>query len=205
MKKDQLRMQMLAGIITESQYKEKINERFEDPFNDGKPDIDGYVVHYFNEDKPSRGINPDLEKHKAEIIQSIKDDFGDDYVLSDWAVGFIPKRIKELYKYYEKNKTNPEFQKRRKEEEIDKERYKNNLLPLTYSGSILDTPDLEYYSDSTTFYSYTDSYGNSRSKAAGGESRNYTLKPEYRNTPVDKATLDKHWHKAILLSLGIKK
>ena len=203
MTQEQLRMQMLAGIITESQYKEKmeeVNERYEQW--DGKPSVAFYVLQYFKEDD-SRRKNPDIKKHKSEIIQNIKNDF-EDYNLSPEGMKILDKEIEDQYKYYEKYKNDPDFIKSEKKLKSDKERYRNNLLPLTYSGSVRDKPDLKYYSLSTNFYSYTDSYGNPRTKAAGGEGRDYTLNPEYIDTPVDKATLDKHWKENTLKRLGLK-
>jgi hypothetical protein len=197
--KEILRMQMLAGVITESQYKEKINERYEFM---GEPDVYNYVVEYFNEDR-SRGINPDLKKHRDEIIQNIKDDWGDDYVGDAEDIKFLNGEIQILYKYYQKNQKNPDFQKRMKEIERDKERYKNNLLPLKYFGSILDRPDFKYYSDTTKSYSYMDRDGNYRSMS--NEERTYTLDSEHFNTQVDKETLDKHWGKNVLKYLGLKR
>ena len=200
MTQEQLRMQMLAGIITEGQYKNMLNEKY--TFM-GDPDVFLYAKQYFKED-PSRRKNQDFEKHKSEIIQSIKDDF-DDYDLDNDDIKLIGDAIKDSYKYYEKYKNDPYMKERDKEDEIDKERYRNNLLPLEYNGSILDKPDLKYYSDSTKFYSYTDSYGNSGTRAANGEGRSYTLDSEYRDTPVDKSTLDQHWKENVLKGLGLKK
>jgi hypothetical protein len=191
---------MLAGIITEGQYKVKLNEVYE--FR-GRPDVFLYAKQYFKED-PSRRKNQDFEKHKSEIIQSIKDDW-DDFDLSSEAMKIIDKEIKNSYEYSEKYKNDPYIIGKEKEDEINKERYRNNLLPLKYTGSIRDKPNPKYYSDSTNFYSYTDSYGNSRTKAASGEGRNYTLDSKYRDTPVDKATLDQHWNENLLKGLGLKK
>lgn len=230
MTNEQLRMQMLAGIITESQYKKEVeeievrgkigksypapgfdsvpdkenqkdkeNERYEFM---GKPDHYKYIVAYFNEDR-SRKQNPDLKKHTAEIIQTIKDDWGDKYNPDKEHIKYLQKHIKDKYAYYEKRKNDPEFQKDLKNINIARERYKNNLLPLTYSGSVLDRPNPKYYSDSTKYYSYTDSYGNSRSM--GGEGREYTLDSNHLNTQVDKETLDKHWKINVLRYLGLKR
>ena len=200
MTQEQLRMQMLAGIITEGQYKDMLNEKY---MFRGRPDVFLYTKQYFKED-PSRRKNQDFKKHKSEIIQSIKDDF-DNIDLSPEAIKIIDKEIKSSYEYSEKYKNDPYIIGKEKEDEINKERYRNNLLPLKYTGSIRDKPNPKYYSDSTNFYSYTDSYGNSRTRAASGEGRNYTLDPEYRDTPVDKATLDQHWKENLLKGLGLKK
>ena len=53
MTQEQLRMQMLAGIITEGQYKAKLNEKY--TFR-GRPDVFLYAKQYFKED-PSRRKN----------------------------------------------------------------------------------------------------------------------------------------------------
>lgn len=198
-KKENLRMQMLAGIITESEYRIKVNERYE---FQGKPSVYSYITAYFNEDR-SRGINPDPEKHKNEIIQNIKNDWGDDYVLSAERMNFLKNEIKGMYKYYGKNQSNPEFQKRMKSIEVSKERYKNNLLPLTYSGSIRNKPDSKYYSNTTKYYTYTNDYGDTQ--YSNDESREYTLDSRHINTQVDKETLDKHWQENVLRYLGLKK
>lgn len=203
MKKSELRQIIREEIKRVSkEKKERINEKFE---LYGKPSVYDYMIFYFNEDD-NRAANPDLKKHLAGIIQNIKNDWGDDYVINPEDINRLKKLMKQHYREFQKLLKGSSYQTKLKDRKRDKERYKNNLLPLTYDGDSINRPDSKYYYNDTKYYSNIDSYGNSYSTTASGEGyMNFVLYPEYENTPVDKNTLDKHWGKNRLMSLGIRK
>lgn len=75
-----------------------------------------------------------------------------------------------------------------------RDRYQNNLLPLTVDNGN-GTPDSTYYTTARE-YSFTDRDGNVRTSTRDSKSgyTDYTLRDKWVNTPVDKATLDRYWH-----------
>ena len=95
-------------------------------------------------------------------------------------------------------------EERDKEDKTSKERYLNNLLPLTVDNG-RGRPDSTYYTVANTYY-YTDNDGNTSTSHIDSKSgyTDYKLRDKWINTPVDKATLDKYWHPGTLRMIGIK-
>ena len=91
------------------------------------------------------------------------------------------------------------------EDKIVRDRYQNNLLPLTVDNW-KGTPDSTYYTTSRE-YNWTDRDGNVRTSYSDPKSgyTDYRLRDKWINTPVDKATLDRYWHPGTLAMAGIKK
>jgi len=86
MTQEQLRMQMLAGIITEAEYKEQLNEGWKDWIAGGVITLAALLgnpaqAQFFNKNKPDK---ISLEKGK-ELLSQFKDDLknGSDTVISD--------------------------------------------------------------------------------------------------------------------------
>jgi hypothetical protein len=95
-------------------------------------------------------------------------------------------------------------EKRDTEDKIARERYLNNLLPLTTDNG-RGTPDSMYYT-LANMYRDVDRDGNVRISYSDPKSgyTDYKLKDKWINTPVDKATLDRYWHPGQLRMIGIK-
>ena len=91
------------------------------------------------------------------------------------------------------------------EDKAIRDRYRNNLLPLTVDNGN-GTPDSTYYTTSRE-YSWTDRDGNVHTSYSDPKSgyTDYMLRDKWVNTPVDKATLDRYWHPGTLAMAGIKK
>ena len=91
------------------------------------------------------------------------------------------------------------------EDKVVKDRYQNNLLPLTVDNW-KGTPDSTYYTTSRE-YRWTDKDGNIHTSTTDSKSgyTDYVLRDKWMNTPVDKATLDRYWHPGTLAMAGIKK
>jgi hypothetical protein len=91
-----------------------------------------------------------------------------------------------------------------REDTINRERYLNNLLPLTTDNG-RGTPDSTYYTRANE-YSWTDRDGNTHTSYSDPKSgyTDYKLRDKWLNTPVDKATLDRYWHPGQLRMIGIK-
>jgi hypothetical protein len=93
-------------------------------------------------------------------------------------------------------------EKRDKEDAEQRERYQNNLLPLTTDNGN-GTPDITYYTLANT-YRFTDPDGNvhiSHSDPKSGYT-DYKLRDKWINTPVDKATLNRYWPENRLRYIG---
>jgi len=90
------------------------------------------------------------------------------------------------------------------EDKAARERYLNNLLPLTTDNGN-GTPDSTYYTTANE-YSWTDRDGNIHTSYSDPKSgyTDYKLRDKWINTPVDKATLDRYWHPGQLRMIGIK-
>jgi hypothetical protein len=101
MKKEQLRMQMLAGIITESQYKAKLNE---DMFDDNAKALG--ILFYPSEDEED-GYTYD-DDAVANLIQSMGyEDYED--VASEFTHYFSPGDEDEM-RIFRAQENNPELQ-----------------------------------------------------------------------------------------------
>jgi hypothetical protein len=96
-------------------------------------------------------------------------------------------------------------EKRDREDTINRERYLNNLLPLTTDNG-RGTPDSTYYTTANE-YIWTDKDGGTHISYSDPKSgyTDYKLRDKWLNTPVDKATLDRYWHPGHLRMIGIKK
>lgn len=108
-------------------------------------------------------------------------------------------------KYRDEYRSKKWKEERDVEDKAIRDRYRNNLLPLTvdnWNG----TPDSTYYTTSRE-YSWTDRDGNVRTSYSDSKSgyTDYTLRDKWVNTPVDKSTLDRYWHPGTLAMAGIKK
>ena len=90
------------------------------------------------------------------------------------------------------------------EDKITRERYLNNLLPLTTDNGN-GTPDSTYYTTANE-YNWTDRDDNAHTSDSDPKSgyTDYKLKDKWINTLVDKATLDRYWHPGKLRMIGIK-
>jgi hypothetical protein len=75
MTKEQLRMQMLAGIITESEYKLRLNEDLDSMKKKLHQEIEGILFQYVDDINNARGISED-------DIQLAADELAD-YVISE--------------------------------------------------------------------------------------------------------------------------
>jgi hypothetical protein len=93
---------------------------------------------------------------------------------------------------------------RDKEDKAARERYLNNLLPLTTDNGN-GTPDSTYYTTANE-YNWTDRDGNAHTSYSDPKSgyTDYKLRKKWIDTPVDKATLDRYWHPGQLRMIGIK-
>ena len=91
------------------------------------------------------------------------------------------------------------------EDKIVRDRYQNNLLPLTVDNGS-GRPDSTYYELANTYYN-TDNDGNTRMSYSDSKSgyTDYKLKSQWINEPVDKETLDQYWHPGVLSMAGVKK
>ena len=90
------------------------------------------------------------------------------------------------------------------EDKAARERYLNNLLPLTTDNGS-GTPDGTYYTLANT-YRFTDPDGNVHISHRDPKSgyTDYRLRDKWIDTPVDKTTLDRYWHPGQLRMIGIK-
>ena len=92
-----------------------------------------------------------------------------------------------------------------KEDKKQRERYQNNLLPLTVDNGS-GRPDPTYYELANTYYS-TDRDGNvsvSHSDPKSGYT-DYRLKDKWIDTPVDDSVLNKFWKDNTMMYFGIKR
>jgi len=204
MTQEQLRMQMLAGIITESQYKEKLNEEV---------DIAAELSQYYT-DNPINDEN--YESHFVDAKEYILSKF--DRPLTPLEKGKITRTIDKYGSTFIRNRYSNQ---RDAEDKVNRERYLNNLLPLrvdNWNG----TPSSEYYEYANTYdkvnpdgsygtlirkvgkeygeYDYTPSHSDPKSGYT-----DYQLRAKWIDTPVDQATLNKYWHPGKLSMLGLKK
>jgi hypothetical protein len=92
-----------------------------------------------------------------------------------------------------------------KEDKKQRERYQNNLLPLTVDNGS-GKPDPTYYELANTYYS-TDRDGNvsvSHSDPKSGYT-SYRLKDKWIDTPVDNSVLNKFWKDNTMMYFGIER
>jgi hypothetical protein len=160
-------------------------------------DIASILTQYFKEN-PFTTENQ--WKHDYNVLQYIKDKI--DRPLTPSEKGKITRMI---------NKYRNDFWGRRwreksdAEDKIVRDRYQNNLLPLTVDNGS-GRPDSTYYELANTYYD-TDNDGNTRISYSDSKSgyTDYKLKKQWINEPVDKATLDQYWHSGTLAMAGVKK
>ena len=176
MNKEQLRMQMLAGIITEGQYKAMLNEDL---------NINSEITDFFQ----NNSFDPSNPYHLEYNIQKyIEDKIGRS--LSPQEKGKIT-RVANKYRseYFTKQFSD----EREAEEKAAQERYQNNLLPLTVDNGS-GTPDSKYYELANT-YTQTLKGGGTRITHSDPKSgyTDYRLKDEWIDTPVDNSTLNRFW------------
>ena len=114
------------------------------------------------------------------------------------------KVTKIVKKYWEDFWEKSYKEKRDKEDKIARERYLNNLLPLTTDNG-RGTPDSMYYTLANT-YRDIDRDENVRISHSDPKSgyTDYKLRDKWIDTPVDKSTLDRYWHPGQLRMIGIK-
>jgi hypothetical protein len=88
------------------------------------------------------------------------------------------------------------------EDKAERDRYRNNLLPLTTDNGN-GRPDGTYYELAST-YSSVDRDGNVRISHSDPKSgyTDYRLRDKWITTPVDKATLDRYWPENRLRYIG---
>jgi hypothetical protein len=110
MNKETLRMQMLAGIITESQYKTKLNENLED--------LKKKVFNFFNSPKVDALVNKmsnqldDKEKTKIlSITGGVKESTSDDFSQFKNVIDKITKNLDEIQSPFSKDFTPNEVDK----------------------------------------------------------------------------------------------
>ena len=178
MNKEQLRMQMLAGIITEGQYKAKLNEEL-----DLSSEVDQYL-----KDNPFTRDNQFSGEFEFGIKKHIQDKLR--RPLTPKEKGAITRIYKKsLEKYW-----GDSFEKEsNKEQEAARNRYRKNLLPLIISNAG-GTPDPTYYELAYTYYD-TDRDGKtwiSHSDPKSGYTY-YKLKDKWIDTPVEDSVLNKFW------------
>ena len=110
MTKETLRMQMLAGIITESQYKAKLNENLED--------IEKKVFNFFNSSKVnalvSKISNQLDDKEKAKILSitgEVKESASDDFSQFKNIIDKITENLDEIQSQFSDDFTPNELDK----------------------------------------------------------------------------------------------
>jgi hypothetical protein len=178
MNKEQLRMQMLAGIITEGQYKAKLNEELDLP-----SEVDQYL-----KDNPFTRDNQFSGEFEFGIKKHIQDKLG--RPLTPKEKGAITRIYKKsLEKYWVDS-----FEKQSGEEqEAERNRYRKNLLPLNVSNAG-GTPDPTYYEPAHTYY-YT--YKGGKTAISHEDPKSgytfYKLKDKWIDTPVEDSVLNKFW------------
>jgi hypothetical protein len=145
------------------------------PFDEKNKYHGEYEVKSFIEDKMGRPLTPQ-EKSK---ITRIFNKFRSEYNIKDYT------------------------EKMDKEDAEERERYRNNLLPLTTDNG-RGRPDPTYYEYTNTYYN-RDHEGNVTSISHMDSKSGYTdyqLKSKWVDTPVDKATLDRYWSENRLRYIG---
>ena len=189
MNKETLRMQKLAGIITEEQYQTKINEEIDIP-----SEIDQYLT-----DNPITHDN----QHSGEFTNGIHQ-----LLIDKLGRPLTPKEkssITRIYsKYLDKYWKFKFYEKRNKENENLKNRYIKNLLPLTKDNGS-GTPDPTYYEPANR-YRKTDRDGNLLGISHRDQKSGYTdyiLKDKWVNTPVEDSIMDKFWEDSTIKHLNI--
>ena len=110
MNKELLRMQMLAGVITESQYKAKLNESLED--------LEKKVFNFFNSPKVnalvSKMSNQLDDKEKTKILSitgGVKEATSDDFSQFKNVIDKITKNLDEIQSPFSKDFTPNELDK----------------------------------------------------------------------------------------------
>jgi hypothetical protein len=189
MNKETLRMQMLAGIITEGQYKRLLENL------DFSTEIDQYL-----KDNPFTRDNQFTGEPKSEIIKSIQDKLGRPLTPKE------KSSVTRIYNKFLQKYWGNRFEKERNEEhEVARNRYRKNLLPLTTDDGS-GKPDPTYYELANTYCS-TDMDGNVRVCHADPKSghTDYKLKDKWIDTPVDNTVLNKFWRDNTLIYFGIER
>ena len=108
---------------------------------------------------------------------------------------------KSLKKYW-----GDRYEKESNEEaEAARNRYQNNLLPLTTDNGS-GRPDPTYYELANTYYS-TDRDGNTRVSHSDPKSgyTDYRLKDKWIDTPVEDSVLNKFWKDNTMMYFGIER
>lgn len=146
------------------------------PFTQENQHHHEYDVKDYIQKVMGRPLTPQEKSKTTKIIRKHRDDF--------WG-----KRFRE---------------KSNREDTINRERYLNNLLPLTTDNG-RGTPDSTYYTTANE-YNWTDRDGGTHTSYSDPKSgyTDYKLRDKWLNTPVDKATLDRYWHPGQLRMIGIK-
>ena len=114
-------------------------------------------------------------------------------------------KVTKIVKKYREDFWGKRFrEKSEAEDKAARERYLNNLLPLTTDNGS-GTPDGTYYTLANT-YRDVDRDGNVHISHRDPKSgyTDYRLRDKWIDTPVDKTTLDRYWHPGQLRMIGIK-